>query len=83
MTPVNCPHPYNQYFKAQGEFRGHAMTRQLGPAVDGERLSTISFFHQDDARRGQPSVTLSGICSDIAMTSLLPDLRWFAPGPAL
>ena len=32
------PDPYNQYYKAQGEFRGHAMTRQLGPAVDGERL---------------------------------------------
>ena len=47
---------YTRYFKANSEPRGHAMTRQSGP--DGR--TTWTWFHQDDGRKGEASVSIVG-----------------------
>jgi len=42
------------YVKMYAEFRGHALMQEAGP--DGR--ATTTWYHQDDARRGQPHTVL-------------------------
>jgi RHS repeat-associated protein len=45
-----------RYVPAYAEFRGHSMVREQAPGG----LVTTSFFHQDDAKKGQSSLSLVG-----------------------
>jgi hypothetical protein len=66
--------PYWRYTEAYSEFRGHAMTKVIGP--DGR--VTTTFYHQDDARAGSANTVIVGTqeFSDAFSGSALDPAYW-------
>ncbi|CAG1008547.1 hypothetical protein ANRL4_03903, partial [Anaerolineae bacterium] len=53
-----------RYAPAYSEYRGHGMTREIGPgATSDQQLVTTNFFYQDDARHGRTSTSIVSVLS--------------------